>query len=227
MGRLTDLAGGDYSRPRAVAPWFRPHDLVPVAATALGPEVPAWAHAVLARGEPLVVRRGRRDKTTLPLGIRGASRARRFATRILQPQILGDPIAPEALIPVPHPARAAKLPALAALPELRRAMTAWTGLWGLGGAVGYELACGAASCHAASDIDLILRLPQRPPRADLVALAARLARLPVRCDVQLETPAGGVSLADWLSDASQVLIKSDQGPYLAADPWAVAAGCSP
>lgn len=106
-------------------------------------------------------------------------------------------------------------------------MMAWTGAWGIGGAVGYELASGAAACHADSDIDVILRLPAVPEHSELNALAERLAALPVRCDVQLETPAGGVALTDWLSDAPRVLIKSDPGPYLAVDPWNPRTGCGP
>lgn len=226
MGRLTDLAGDDYSRPRAAPPAFRPHDLVHIAPTALNPGAPAWAQAVVARGEPVVVRRGRRDAISLPLGIRGTSRDRRHAVRVARESLLGDPITPESLIAV-RPARESSIPALAALPELRAAMVAWNGLWGIGGAVGYELACGAAACHADSDIDLILRAPGPPVRADLQGLVEQLARLPARCDVQLETPAGGVALADWFSNTGQVLIKSDQGPYLAADPWAGVAGCTP
>ena len=41
----------------------------------------------------------------------------------------------------------------------------------------------------------------------------------MRCDIQLETPAGGVALADWLGEAARVMIKHDTGPYLSPDPW--------
>ncbi|MGN8197851.1 malonate decarboxylase holo-ACP synthase [Salinisphaera sp. RV14] len=226
MGRLTDLAGGDYSQPRTVGPAFRPHDLVHITPAALTPDAPAWAQAVVARGEPVVVRRGHRDATTLPVGVRGASRDRRFAARVSPSGLRGDPVTPESLVDGPDPARDARIPALAVLPALRAAMAPWSGAWGIGGAVGYELACGAAACHAQSDVDLILRVGRTPVPAALRALAERLATLPVRCDVQLETPAGGVALADWLSAPPQVLVKSDQGPYLAADPWALMAGCT-
>lgn len=226
MGRLTDPAGGDYSGARPEPPWYRPHDLVTIAPAALGADTPTWARAVVARGEPAVVRRGRRDATNLPVGIRGASRDRRHALRAARHTLLGEAITPESLIGVTR-ACESPIPALAALPELHAAMTPWQGAWGIGGAVGYQLATGAPACHADSDIDLILRAPAPVARDELQELADRLAGLPVRCDVQLETPAGGVALADWLSPAREVLIKSDQGPYLAADPWlAVAGGAS-
>ncbi len=226
MGRLRNLGGGDYSGPRTAPPSFRPHDLVWIEPAALNPDAPSWAQAVVARGEPVVVRRGRRDTASLPVGIRGGSRDRRHAVRVASQALRGAVITPESLIAV-RPARDTSIPALAALPELRAAMKAWHGAWGIGGAVGYELACGAPACHADSDIDLILRAPRPPARAELRPLIDGLARLPARCDVQLETPAGGVALADWLSGADRVLIKSDQGPYLATDPWAILAGCTP
>ncbi|MES1955774.1 phosphoribosyl-dephospho-CoA transferase [Salinisphaera hydrothermalis EPR70] len=219
MGRVNDLNGGDYSRPRDRAPIFRPHDLVQIAPEALPDDAPAWARAVLANGEPVVVRRGRRDGNRLPVGVRGASRDRRHALQVAPEHICGAVITPESLVESAAPQRAADVPALAALVELRALMTPWAGAWGIGGAVGYELASGVAACHEDSDIDLLLRLLERPDTAALRRLAAQLAELPVRCDLQMETPAGGVALADWLSEAADVLVKSDQGPYLAADPW--------
>lgn len=222
MGRLSD-----YSQPRNAAPYYRPHDLVRITPAALAGNLPVWARAVIERGEPVVVRRGWRDGANLPIGIRGTSRNRRHAARVEPNHVSGPPTTPEMLAEKEASARDRAIPALVRLADLRAVMDPWSGTWGIGGAVGYELACGVAACHMESDIDLILRLPEAPARAVLAALAERLARLPVRIDVQLETPAGGVALADWLSEAPKVLIKSDQGPYLAADPWAVMASCEP
>jgi phosphoribosyl-dephospho-CoA transferase len=40
--------------------------------------------------------------------------------------------------------------------------------------------------------------------------------------VQIETPAGGVAVADWAGPAREVLVKSDVGPFLSTKPWAAA-----
>lgn len=226
MARLRQRADGDYSRPRPGPPDLRPHDLVYIAPEAVAPDAPDWVKAAIARGEPAVVRRGRRTANTLPLGVRGDRRSRRYALCVDPRAVVAAPVMPEALAERAPGARAASIPALAALPALRDALRAWAGVWGIGGAVGFELASGVFVCHSASDVDLLLRVPIRPVDADLATLADRLAVLDVRCDVQLETPAGGVALADWLSKASEVLIKTDIGPCLAADPWR-ASGASP
>lgn len=228
MGRLntaapTDELASGYAGPRDRPPFYRPHDLVYLSADALPESAPDWAGQVLAAGQPAVVRRAVRQADSLPLGIRGSRRDQRHA--ILAPlATLGLSITPEALVSAaPAAWRAADIPALAALGELRAIMADWPEGWGIGGAVGYELTTGYAVTHSESDIDVIVRAPGRPSIEILSNLVQRLADLSVRCDVQLETPAGGVALADWLGTAGQVLIKSDQGPYLATDPWAIAA----
>ena len=39
-----------------------------------------------------------------------------------------------------------------------------------------------------------------------------------RADTQVETPEGGVALAEWLRDG-KTLLKTSRGPRLVADPW--------
>ena len=93
---------------------------------------------------------------------------------------------------------------------------------GVTGALGYELATAAPVAHAASDIDIVVCMPERHD-LQLETLAGAVRRCDeahgVRCDIQLETPAGGVALADWQGEAACVMIKHDTGPYLSADPW--------
>jgi phosphoribosyl-dephospho-CoA transferase len=42
---------------------------------------------------------------------------------------------------------------------------------------------------------------------------------PVRVDVLLETPQGGVALAELASPATRVLVRGPDGPCLCDDPW--------
>ena len=46
------------------------------------------------------------------------------------------------------------------------------------------------------------------------------AQAGVRIDAQLETPAGGVALAEYASRKARVMARHASGPQLVADPWA-------
>ena len=95
--------------------------------------------------------------------------------------------------------------------------------WGPGGSVGFEIATGAATATASSDLDLILRQdrPLEPNQAtDLLAALAQAAA-PARIDVLLETPLGGVALADLAAMQAEVLVRTPCGPRLLVDPWMV------
>jgi phosphoribosyl-dephospho-CoA transferase len=95
--------------------------------------------------------------------------------------------------------------------------------WGPGGSVSFEIATGVATATALSDLDLVLRQDRRlePNKAtDLLAALAKAAA-PARIDVMLETPIGGVSLADLAAMQAQVLVRTPCGPRLSVDPWMV------
>ena len=205
----------DYSRPAHVP---RPHDLLMIAADTIAGSAPAWARSFIASGAPVVVRRAPRDGSTVPIGVRGGSRGERHADHVPAASVTGV-ITPESLIGC----RSERVPALRCVGLVAGIIDAFDArigaAWGITGAVGYELATGRAVCHAASDLDLVLRMPERLCRGDARALYRQLNTLAVRCDVQLETPLGGVALADWASTATRCLVKSDAGPFLSSDPW--------
>jgi phosphoribosyl-dephospho-CoA transferase len=99
--------------------------------------------------------------------------------------------------------------------------------WGPGGSVGFEIATGMPTATPSSDLDLILRqecrLEPRPgvpgaPATDLLA-ALTTAAAPARIDVLLETPMGGVSLADLAALPTRVLVRTPSGPRISVDPW--------
>lgn len=207
---------GDYSDTTAE---LRPHDLVWIAAGALSPDAPAWAIDRIRAGAPVVVRRAPRTQTTIPVGVRGASRGQRYADTISRADI-ARVTTPESLID----SRADRVPAMCCIAGAAPTLTAPGYRWGITGAVGFELATGLPVCHAQSDLDLIVRMPQPLSRDRAGDIHEALATLAVRCDVQLETPCGAVALADWAGAAAQCLVKGDAGPFLTADPWADAHG---
>ncbi|WP_353249335.1 malonate decarboxylase holo-ACP synthase [Salinisphaera sp. T31B1] len=192
----------------------RPHDLVWCEPAALADDPPAWARACLASGLPAVIRRAPRCRDRLPVGLRGSHRGQRYGGHIAESAIIRR-VAPESLTS----RRGTRVAAIAAIAEVASVFAAADLCWGISGAVGFELASGHPVCHVASDLDLVVRTPQPMPRSGAAKLRRDLNSLPVRCDVQLETPGGGVALAEWASQAPSVLIKTDHGPRLSSDPW--------
>jgi phosphoribosyl-dephospho-CoA transferase len=118
------------------------------------------------------------------------------------------------------------VPALAALARVAPLLALRGYRWGPGGSVGFELATGTVTATASSDLDVILRQARRLEPDEARALQAALAEAaaPARIDALLETPRGGVSLADLAAAPTRVLVRAPDGPYLAADPWAADAG---
>ena len=203
----------------------RPHDLVWLTADALEGPVPAWAVRELADDAPVVVRRAPRHGDRLPVGIRGESRGERHADWI-DPSAIRSCRTPESLAAADvwsgHACRD-EIPAIAALGDVAAILERFGMLWGVTGAVGYELATGKPVTHAESDLDLLVRRPEPLARGEAVDIHSALAALSARCDVQVETPTGAMALAEWASLAARVLVKSDAGPFLSSNPWNTAA----
>ncbi len=131
---------------------------------------------------------------------------------------------PEDLIDVAagiDPKRGNAVPALAALARVAPILGLRGERWGPGGSVGFEIATGVPAATEASDLDLILRQERRLAPGEARALLAMLveAAAPARVDVLLETPSGGVALADLAAMPAQVLVRTTDGPRLANDPW--------
>ena len=129
-------------------------------------------------------------------------------------------------VPVrPRPGRTA-LPAFAALERVRDVLTGeGPDRWGPGGGVAYELVTGIATVHLGSDLDLVFVAAEPLDRGRMRRLAEglRTAGQGVRIDVQVQTPAGGFALEEWLrvGDGGPVALKTGDGPRLAMDLWTV------
>ncbi|MDR6178566.1 phosphoribosyl-dephospho-CoA transferase [Pseudomonas sp. SORGH_AS 211] len=195
----------------------RPHDLLwGLTPDALPPHAPLWAHQVAQAGLPVVVRRAVPEPGRIPVGLRGATRAERLGTW-LEPGAVLERCSPE------HLRISAGCRDLPVFDTLARVQTLLDDIglpWGPTGAAGYELASGWPALHAGSDLDLLIRCATPLPREQARALLASLqAQALCRLDILLETPLGGVALADWAGDAPRVLLKTAAGPRLASDPW--------
>jgi phosphoribosyl-dephospho-CoA transferase len=209
--------------PAGLAPT---HDLIrlrePLVLAESAP-VPSWVEPVLRRIPWVVVRRGVVRNGMVPVGVRGLTRSQRFAALVAVDDI-AERLSPEDLTDSRYAMELKHKDATPALDALARVAPLLARLgrrWGPGGGVGFEIATGERTITPLSDLDLILRQDRRlePQEARTLLDALTAAAAPVRIDVILETPAGGVTLADLAARPGQVLVRSWNGVHLADDPW--------
>ncbi|MET7422649.1 phosphoribosyl-dephospho-CoA transferase MdcG domain-containing protein [Dactylosporangium sp. NPDC005555] len=87
--------------------------------------------------------------------------------------------------------------------------------WGPTGSAGFELATGHPTTTDASDLDVIIRRDTIPT----AVWAAELRdRLPAGVDCLIETPAGGVALAELAAGPATVALRTGDGPRLVRAP---------
>lgn len=207
---------------------FRAHDLLwldrPGAFQPTG-DMPAWLDDAWLAAAPVVVRREAARDGRIPVGVRGLQRNQRCAgyvqagavSRYQSPSMLaaGLPGQRERLA-----AAAALVPCIGALLALGPRLEALELDWGPAGGAGFWLATGLPVLRATSDLDLLVRAPQRLGRTRTDALYALQADAACRVDVQVDTGAGGFAFSEFARGAGRVLLKTAQGPLLVADPWA-------
>jgi phosphoribosyl-dephospho-CoA transferase len=202
------------------------HDLIrlsePTALTSDGP-VPSWVATTLEQIPWVVVRRGFIRNGMIPIGVRGAARNQRFGAFVSAAQI-AERLAPEdLLLRATESQHGEAVPAMTALARVVPVLARHGARWGPGGSVGFEIATGAATATPSSDLDLIVRQHHRLEPKKAIELLAALANAaaPARIDVMLETPSGGVSLAEIAAMPPQLLVRTPYGPRLLLDPWMV------
>jgi phosphoribosyl-dephospho-CoA transferase len=187
--------------------------------TSRAPE--AWVIDALRAAPWVVVRRAEVRRQAIPVGVRGAARAQRFAAWIDAGAVL-EAATPERLAHARGWVRSARrgaIPALDALDAVEAIMRK-CGLasdWGPVGGVGFELASGHPTATAVSDLDLAVRADRSMTVRAARTLVAALDALPVRTDILLETPRGGVVLAEYARSCGSVVLRTPQGPRLIDD----------
>ncbi|MET1029054.1 MAG: malonate decarboxylase holo-ACP synthase [Dongiaceae bacterium] len=203
---------------------FLPHDLLLLSdpARLIGDTpMPDWAVESLALAPWVVVRRTAFRDGRIPVGIRGKARDQRWAAW-LDPRDLQERLMPEALparLSRLAAGRVAEVAALAGIEPLAALLVPLGWTWGPTGSVGFELASCTPTAKQSSDLDAMIRADDPIDRGHAAALLTEIARLGLRCDLLLETPAGAVALSEYVRDAGPVVARSLDGPHLVADPW--------
>jgi phosphoribosyl-dephospho-CoA transferase len=210
---------------------WRPHDLLRLQRLRQFEGEPAWVRASFERAPYAVVRRALAADGFVAIGLRGVERSQRYGAWAHLDDI-ETAVPPEALALRNPLAERAALPAFAALAALRSdtAGALVEFVWGPTGSAGFELATQAPAVTVSSDLDLLIRAPEKRSHASAVQLLDYLQtiaqRAGIRMDAQLETPAGGVALAEWAADKARVMVRHARGPQLIAHPWAPLHGSS-
>jgi phosphoribosyl-dephospho-CoA transferase len=210
---------------------YRPHDLLFLGRTgAFDTEGawPEWLDAAWLEAAPLVVRRAAPPPGRLPVGVRGLQRNQRCAghlpagdvARCVTPEMLAlgvlEDHAGQASIAGSVPA----LPCIAALLALAPRLQALGLDWGPVGGAGFWLASGLPVLRPTSDLDLLVRAPQPLAPAAVAELLALQQHAACRIDIQVDTGSGGFALMEY-ARGGKLMLKTDHGPRLVTDPWAV------
>ena len=207
---------------------WRAHDLVRLQKLDSLADEPAWVRDAFERAPYAVVRRALAAEGFIAVGVRGADRAQRYGTWARADDIVSV-VSPESLAQSQTVAGRDRLPSFAALNSLQCDSNGLLArfIWGPTGSAGFELATRVPTVNESSDLDLLIRAPEplalELAREVLEQLRTLAERIGMRIDAQLETPAGGVALAEWAAGKTRVLARHASGPRLIADPWAVVA----
>lgn len=201
---------------------MRPHDLLRLKPGAVlhGVDAPVWVGEAIHAAPCVVVRRGERRNDGVPVGVRGQTRAQRYAA-MLDVNDVEAIVTPEALAIAAAwrtwPRRA--MPAFAALDLVAQAAEQSELIWGPGGSAGFELASTWPVVHAESDLDVIVRPTTLTSHDDLARFACTVDAFEVHVDVILESAQGAVALREWLQSPQRTLIKTDTGAQLGVFQW--------
>ena len=181
--------------------------------------IPDWVEKSLAFASFVVVRRAPSLNGLVPVGVRGRTRGQRFAAFVSHNSIR-ERITPEEITEK----RSWKYNRLRetsfamALEYIEATLVTSTLTWGPIGSVGFELASGAPTVGLCSDLDLLIRMESPLNCKSARQLSLRLAEVPVRVDVQLETPSGAIALAEYARGEPSVMLRTCDGPRLVSNP---------
>ncbi len=187
--------------------------------------LPDWAKDSLSKAKIVVVRRGLSKNGFIPVGLRGSHRSQRLAGFLAKKRVIGcyspvdfiknkswQKLAPERR----------KLPQFQALEKVYPILSEYT--WGIGGSLAYEMATGVATVQNnskhKSDLDIILIAKRKISINQSRKLLTMLNQYQVHADVQVVKGQNGFALAEYAANRNpKVLIKTNAGPVLTADPW--------
>jgi phosphoribosyl-dephospho-CoA transferase len=182
---------------------------------------PLWVERPLERAPFVVVRRANLFDGMIPVGVRGSSRQQRFAA-YLAPKSIRNRITPEQLAANQGwltNARTEEIPGFKALAGIEEKLANLPLAYGPTGSIGFELPSGLPTATSTSDLDLLIRAPERLP----MQLAKKLIRSSL--GVLVASMCNSRRLAvryPWLNmpvAKRRCYYDKTMGPILVDDPW--------
>jgi phosphoribosyl-dephospho-CoA transferase len=196
-------------------------DLVLVGSDRPEKRFPLWVERSLQEAPFVVVRRANLFDGMIPVGVRGSLRQQRSAAYLV-PESIRSRITPEQLATARGwltNARTEEIPGLKVLAGIEEKLADLPLAYGPTGSIGFELASGRPAATSTSDLDLLIRVPERLSMQLAQELITIFSESPCRVDAQLETPRGAVSLAEYARGETPLLLRQAGGPILISDPW--------
>jgi phosphoribosyl-dephospho-CoA transferase len=196
-------------------------DLVYVGAELSEKRCPLWVERSLQEAPFVVIRRANLLDGMIPVGVRGSFRQQRSAA-YLAPESIRNQITPEQLVANRGwlaNARTEEIPGLKVLAGIDEKLANLPLAYGPTGSIGFELASNLPTATSTSDLDLLIRAPERLPMQVAQELITIFSGSPCRVDAQLETPRGAISLAEYARGETPLLLRQNGGPVLVDDPW--------
>ena len=180
-----------------------------------------WLLKAVKRAPFVVVRRAAFVEGLIPVGIRGENRNQRLAAAISHTEIR-EVITPEQISAqmgwrVNAHIRESRL--FAPLDRLSEIFKFYSIPWGPVGSVGFELASHVETITETSDLDVVIRTPEVLSVDTAKEITEKMLEIPVKLDIQMETPKGSVALEEYARGGSSVLLRTLEGPRLVKDPW--------
>ncbi|GAK06852.1 phosphoribosyl-dephospho-CoA transferase [Geomicrobium sp. JCM 19038] len=195
---------------------YKPHDLLKVNVNAFitdHSDLPLWVQSSLQKNPYVVVRRGETDHSSIPIGIRGTCRSKRFATTVSYNHVL------DVLTPLELRSFDEKRLRLTSAQETFIMMKEFLNSkhWGPTGSVGFELATESQTMNEESDFDILIHSEWIS-----VSVAKHIVNqfdtTPLTVDPLIQTEDGWFLLREYALGKG-VLFKTQTGIELRNDPW--------
>jgi phosphoribosyl-dephospho-CoA transferase len=199
------------------------HDLLQINPPCLIPGglcEPSWVQETLLACPWVVVRRAQVSRGQIAAGVRGNARNERWGG-FCEASSIRKIVPPEELLRFGHASNfIPRTPALRAFLEMCERWADLKSPWGPTGSVGFELATGRPVTTEASDLDLLIRAPQRIAVEEARVLFNCTRGLETKVDVRVQTPMCEFSLHEYVAAASpQILLRHFDEVRLGDDPW--------
>ncbi|WP_158734723.1 malonate decarboxylase holo-ACP synthase [Alteribacillus sp. YIM 98480] len=203
---------------------IKPHDLLQFTTIndlRMKENPPEWAIDAIGEMPYVVVRRAPIVHNHIPVGIRGKERGHRLAAEIPLEKIKAR-CSPEFIVENRLWNRLKKerrlLPVLNSLCSIHRIFQSYHLKWGITGSAGFELVTEIPAVSLSSDLDLIIRTDGITEKT-ACNLYKDLSHFTFRIDVHIEGKHGAFALSEYVNNMGKIMLRTKNGPLLAADPW--------